>query len=76
MREAALLKLEKARDDAAQRMQQALDDRAALETDWPEHPASAINAAKQELERMAAAWRAVRDWAAQEIRGDAEREFL
>lgn len=76
MREAELLKLEKARDDAAQRMQQALDDRAALEAVWPEHPASAIIEVKRQLERTAACWQAVHDWAEGAIRGDAEREFL
>lgn len=76
MKETELLKLEKARDEAAQRMQQALDDRAALDAAWPDHTAPAIVELKRQLDRAAAAWRGVRDWAAQEIRGDAEREFL
>jgi len=76
MKEAELLKLEKTRDDAAQKMQQALDDHAALEQGWSEHAPAAVVEAKRQLERVAAAWRELRDWAAQEIRGDAEREFL
>ena len=76
MKEAQLLKLEAARDDAARKMQQALDDRAVLEAAWPEHPATAIVEAKRQLERMAQAWSVMRDWAAQEIRSEAERDLL
>lgn len=76
MKNADLLKLEAQRDTAEARLRQAEKDRAALEAAWPEHPDAAINDAKQQLERMARVWAGVRDWAAEAIRGDAEREFL
>ena len=76
MKEADLLKLEAQRDSAAARMQQAREDLTALDAAWPDHPEVAIVEAKQWLARMAEAWAGVRDWAAQAIRGDAERELL
>lgn len=76
MEEQELLKLETLRDDAAAKASRTAAELGALERDWPNHEAEPIVEAKRQLAVLAGTWQRVGEWAAQEIRGDAERELV
>jgi hypothetical protein len=76
MDEPTLFKLEATRDQAARKLREALDDHAALEAAWPQHADASVAEMKRQLLIVANAWAGVRDWAAEAIRSDAEKEIL